>query len=228
MKDYELKQIALSKLKGKWFSAVMVCLVAAIITESVSFTMSMKDIFNSTGTIAENTSFNFGSLISLLLGGPVSLGLAGYFLNLLRDERAGFEDLLEGFRSFGKAFLLYVLIEVKTLLWTLLLIIPGIIASFRYAMSFYVLKDNPGISATDAIEASKEMMKGNKGRLFFLYFSFLGWAILSLITFGLGFLWLTPYVKASVAAFYEDLRDNHSVRLESLDEYGGNNDSYDN
>ena len=93
------------------------------------------------------------------------------------------------------------------LLWSLLFIIPGIIAGYRYAMTSYILAEHPDMRAGDAISYSKEMMKGNKWRLFCLHCSFIGWGILCLFTFGIGNLWLLPYKQAAEAAFYREISE---------------------
>ena len=87
----------------------------------------------------------------------------------------------------------------------MLFIIPGIIASYSYAMTDYILAENPELTAKEAIERSKDMMEGNRWRLFCLEISFVGWGILSLLTLGIGSLWLTPYMEASMAAFYREV-----------------------
>ena len=89
--------------------------------------------------------------------------------------------------------------------WALLFIIPGLIAAYRYQLTGYILAENPEMGANDAITRSKELMKGNKWRLFCLDFSFIGWDILSAFTLGIGDLWLTPYRSAAAAAFYREL-----------------------
>ncbi|KHF31013.1 hypothetical protein LR68_00503 [Anoxybacillus sp. BCO1] len=84
-----------------------------------------------------------------------------------------------------------------------MLIIPGIIKSLSYSQTFFLLKDHPEYSALQAISESKKRMKGYKGKLFLLYLSFIGWGLLSMLTFGIGFLWLVPYIYTSLAAFYD-------------------------
>ena len=96
-------------------------------------------------------------------------------------------------------------------LWFLLLIVPGIIKSFSYAMTPFILEENPELSANEAIDRSRAMMKGHKFDLFWLFLSFIGWIILAAIPFGLGFLWLTPYMETSVAAFYEDIKADYEI-----------------
>ena len=100
---------------------------------------------------------------------------------------------------------------VLILLWSLLLIIPGIVASLSYAMTGYILAENPDLTASPAIQQSKEMMQGNRWRLFCLQLSFIGWSILCLFTFGIGNLVLNPYQKAAEAAFYREINGTGRV-----------------
>ncbi len=87
--------------------------------------------------------------------------------------------------------------------------IPGIVAALSYSQAFYILAENPGIGALEAIRISKRMMYGYKGKLFLLYLSFIGWAILSALTLGIGYLWLIPYVSTTLANFYEEVKRNY-------------------
>ena len=98
-----------------------------------------------------------------------------------------------------------LLVTLYTVLWMLLFIIPGIVAAFRYSMTFYILAENPELSASEAINRSKELMDGNKWRFFCLGASFIGWIILTLFTLGIGNLFLNPYMQAAHAAFYRDI-----------------------
>ena len=104
-------------------------------------------------------------------------------------------------------FLMYLFI----VLWSLLLIIPGIIKAFSYSMTQFILEENPELSANEAIDHSRAMMKGHKFDLFWLLLSFIGWGILCIFTFGIGYIWLTPYVNTSVAAFYEDVKADYEA-----------------
>ena len=92
-----------------------------------------------------------------------------------------------------------------TFLWMLLLVIPGIIAAFNYAMVPYVLAENPELTASEALARSKALMRGNRWRLFCLGFSFIGWGLLAGLTLGIGNLFLVPYQQAATAAFYRDI-----------------------
>lgn len=143
------------------------------------------------------------SLIQLLLGGAVSLGHCRYYIGIIGGETPGFSTLFSRFRIFGKALGLNLFMGLFILLWALLLIIPGIIASYRYALAPYLMAQYPEKGIRECMNESKALMKGHKSRLFWLHMSFLGWALLSaLLTLGIGNLWLNPYMAAAEAAFY--------------------------
>ena len=147
-----------------------------------------------------------------VIGGSVSIGHNRFCLKLVDGEQAQFEDLFSGFDIFGNAFVLNLLITLKVIAWSLLFVIPGIVAAYRYSMATYIMAENPGMQATEAIERSKALMDGRKGDLFCLDLSFIGWAILALIPAGLGFIWLIPYMYTAQAAFYEELKKDYETR----------------
>lgn len=151
------------------------------------------------------------AIVTLIIGGPVTLGYVKFNLDMVNGYRPSFSDLFSQFGRFKEAFVMQLLRSIFIFLWSLLLVIPGIIATFSYAMAPYILYENPGMSASDAIAASKQMMDGNKWRLFCLNFSFIGWSILSVFTLGILNLWLIPYMEASYAAFYEELKREQFV-----------------
>lgn len=184
----ELRAIARKSLSGNWLPAVGITLLYTVIIGVLSYIPYI------------------GGIGVLLLGGPLTLGLITYFVRLVRNERPLVGVLFNSFDRFAVSFLVYLLVQIFVFLWSLLLIVPGIIAALRYSQAFFILRENPKIEVMEAIRQSKEMMKGHKGRLFVLYISFIGWAILACIPFGLGFIWLYPYMLAAQAAFYEDLK----------------------
>ena len=104
-----------------------------------------------------------------------------------------------------------VLAAIFIFLWSLLLVIPGIVKCFSYSMTPFILEENPELSANEAIDRSRAMMKGHKFDLFWLILSFIGWMILCFFTLGLGWLWLAPYMQTSVAAFYEDVKADYEI-----------------
>ncbi|MBU3159991.1 DUF975 family protein [Clostridium frigoris] len=206
----DLKCRAREQLNGKWLQAGIVCFIAWLVTMSFSGGNAVQSFQNiwQNGEPIRNSPNGFGSLVSFVLSGPITLGVTSYFLKLTRNEGPFIENMFSGFKFFVKSFVLNFLMGLFTFLWTLLLIIPGIIASLGYSMSYYIMVDNPELSASDALDRSKRMMNGFKFELFGLWCSYIGWFILGIITFGIGFLWITPYYETAKANFYQDLRFN--------------------
>jgi len=194
--NHELRALARKQLRGGWLVAAGVILVYNIMVSSVHY----FDIFM--GWVIP------GFIVQFIVGGPATLGLAAFFLNTARGQQVKFVDFFEGFKNLGKSFLLYLLYAFFVMLWSLLLVIPGIVKMFSYSMAYFILKDNPEIGAMEAITRSKRMMNGYKGKLFFLYLSFIGWGLLCILSFGIGLLWLLPYMLQSMANFYEDVKYN--------------------
>lgn len=142
----------------------------------------------------------------LILMGPISLGLSIFMLEVVRTGKSTLESGFKGFKQFGTSFGAGLLMIICTCLWSLLFYIPGIIAAIRYSMTFYIIADNPELSATEAIDKSKEMMKGHKGEYFVLLLSFFWWYLLCFITFGLAAIYVSPYIEATKIAFYEKIK----------------------
>ena len=123
----------------------------------------------------------------LIIAGPMTLGLSRGFLELARKKKTPFSVLFSGFRDFKRSFCTFLLVALKTVLWSLLFVVPGIIAAIRYSLSFFVLADNPDIKARDAIEKSKQMMKGKKLKYCIVsicFTTFYGWFYLSSVILG--------------------------------------------
>ncbi|MBP3609532.1 MAG: DUF975 family protein [Lachnospiraceae bacterium] len=169
-------------------------------------------------------------ILHFIIGGAVTLGYVKFNLNLVDRKPASFSDLFSEFHRFGTAFLMQLLRSVFTFLWSLLFVIPGIYAAYGYAMTPYILLENPEMTANEAIAASKKLMDGNRWRLFCLEMSFIGWILLAVMfTCGIGVLWLVPYMEASNAAFYREIKAEKYGREEKKeDPYEGfyNSGSY--
>ena len=147
----------------------------------------------------------FMAVIYFVLGSIVGVGYAKYNLNLVDKKNAAFETLFEYFSHWKTTTIARSLRALYVFLWSLLFIIPGIVAGFSYAMTDYILAEDPELTADEAISQSKSLMMGNKWRFFCLQFSFIGWDILATLAFGIGHLWLTPYKQAAYAAFYREV-----------------------
>lgn len=144
---------------------------------------------------------------SLLVAGPLLLGLTYFFLMISRSKIPTIADIFYGFNHFVTALCTMLCALVFVILWSLLLIVPGIIAALSYSQIFYILADDSSLGALEAIKKSKKLMEGNKWKLLTLSLRFLGWGILCIFTCGIGFLWLLPYMQTTKAKFYDDIKN---------------------
>ncbi len=141
---------------------------------------------------------------------PLNIGVAQNVLAWSRGEDVNkWKVLFGGFNSakiFFKQVGVVVLNTILCALWAILLVVPGIIKGLAYSMYPYVLRDEPDLSVWQTLKKSEAIMKGYKGKLFLMYLSFVGWFILGAFTFGILYIWLTPYVMTSTVKFYDDVR----------------------
>ncbi|MDO4199805.1 MAG: DUF975 family protein [Clostridia bacterium] len=146
--------------------------------------------------------------LAVLLFAPVlTLGVHYVYLKATTEEKPHFSEMFSKMSQFGTAFLTSLLSAIFIILWTLLLIIPGIIAAYSYSMRYYVLADHPDYSAMDAIRESKGIMKGHKFELFVLQISFIWWILLCVVTLGLASLYVIPYMEMAKANFYNKIKE---------------------
>jgi uncharacterized membrane protein len=200
------KNRALASLDSNWGKAVC-CTLVYMILSYVAQQMFLS-FYN-----VHTQEYNFtvfvplGGIFTLLLF-PMAWSFQTLFLDIVRGQKASVENLFDGYKDgkFVKTFCLGLLVSIFVFLWSLLLIVPGIIKSYSYSMSPYILKENPDMDAMEAINESMRLMDGHKMKLFLLDLSMIGWAILCCITCGIGTLFLTPYVYSCHAHFYEDLK----------------------
>ena len=148
-----------------------------------------------------------GAIVSFIIAGSISLSFASIFLNVLKGKKPVAKDLIFGFQDENLlrglfAFLRY---EIFTFLWTLLLIVPGIIKSISYSQMFYLMAENPKMTAGEAQAKSMKIMEGHKWDYFILQLSFIPWHLLSIVTFGIAEIYVTPYVSTTNAAFYKKI-----------------------
>lgn len=211
----ELRAQARERLEGQWGTFVLMTflmLVIQTILQIPGYIGSLLEILSPENVLASLSFSNISNILSLLAL-PLSWGLTVSLLRNHREESVDLENLFDGFRGgrYTRVFCALFLVNLFTFLWALLLIIPGIMKAFSYALTPYILLDEPELTARKAITRSCEIMEGRRWKLFCLYLSFIGWGILSLLTFGIGFLWLAPYMNASIAAFYEDARAEYEA-----------------
>ncbi len=190
---YEYRKRAREALDGNIFSNSWLFLLLAVLVADA---------------ILSFAGFTFIGMIILL--GPVSIGVASYTLHLIRqtEQKNKIEPLLDGFRgNVGTNILVGVLDVLFVVLWSLLFIIPGIVKAISYSQSFYIALEHPEYDANTCITESRKMMNGRKWRYFCLQLSFIGWIIVGFLCFGIGMLWVSAYMQAANAAFYEDIKN---------------------
>lgn len=226
---YELKTEVKSLLQGNWTRAIQLYLIPVIVmiininVSRSNSTDAMKDaVYNNGGAFSSLLSTSLTSYIISLVVLLISLSSAFRGLDWIEDPQLDFQPIKSNFTYFRspdwwKLILIYILVGIFTFLWTLLLVIPGIIKMMAYSQTYFIYKDlndrgeADGLTLTDYITRSRRLMVGNKGRYFMLQLSFLGWWILGSITLGIGFIWIYPYYKLTMANFYQDLVDKNAA-----------------
>lgn len=197
----ELMRRARESLRGRWLVAVGATLLFELIMGgSQAFFPRVEDLRLAVLFALINL------LVVLTIAGPLFLGWYRFFLGIVRRETPELGRLFDGFKTFGRTFAAYALMGLYVSLWSLLLVVPGIVAALAYSQTFFILSDHPNLTAAEAIDRSKHMMNGFKWKKLCLGFRFVGWILLSAVTCFIGLLWIYPYMMASYAHFYEDIR----------------------
>ena len=194
----EMRTAARAALKGRWTNPVLCALVFMLISCVISLL-----------TGSENHTVMFcGFVLTLLVVLPLGFGYQVAFLRHMRGEEA--DDLVtrpfNAFKAYSRYLGTSLLYTLFICLWTLLLIVPGIIMGLAYAMTPYIMHDHPELSPIECIRKSKAMMQGHKWQLFCLGLSFIGWLLLGILTLGILTLWVQPWMECSHAKFYEELK----------------------
>lgn len=216
MDTKEIRRQARAHLQGNWGLsigvAVVACLLGGLLTgmsfiPEISYWKQLN--FSETREIIEGVRIGFKNgilgLAAFIVGGVVQLGYARFLLRQHDGKPTEFNDLFSQFDRFGTGFAQHFLRSLYTLLWSLLLIIPGIIAALSYAMTPFILEEHPELTASEAIRRSKELMRGHKTDLFILELTFIGWSLLCILTLNLGHIALNPYKNAAYAVFYREI-----------------------
>ena len=211
----ELKQNAKNALKGKWGSVILAIILSVIVSYIVLIILSViRDIFVSIVNIElfEKILILVSLVVQIVLTTPITVGLYSFFIKLSETNKPEVREIFRPYNESCKnSMKMGLLIYFYTFLWSLVFIIPGIIKSYSYSMAYYIMAENPTMSAEEAITKSMEMMNGHKAELFFLQLSFFGWGVLAYCTCGIGYLWLTPYMNKTTANFYQAIKGESVV-----------------
>jgi len=239
----DMKASAKTALKGRWGLAILMLFISGILTSIITSVISQIGgttiwSYLQSGNY-EDIPINQSNFLlwaaNILLFPVLSTGLTWFFFDLYDRREVGVGTLFSGFKKYGPVVGANFMVSLFTMLWTLLLIVPGIIKALSYSQTLYLIKDRPELSVMDAIKESKRLMKGSKWRLFLTQLSFIGWIllpILGLIGAGIALvatdsyapmflltllsiiyfmginLYLRPYYQTTMAAFYRDLTKN--------------------
>lgn len=234
----ELKQEVKDTFRGNWGSAIIMSLIPVLITGVAQY-INQSTIASLTAALSVFQTYDEGFLLGMLLQATLlimvvslvvgfitdllNVGVNFEFINWLKNKDLDFSPIKAPFKIFNgkdfiKIFLIMILETVWVTLWSLLFVIPGIIKAYSYSQAYYLYKKAKEegtadqYSVMDYITQSRKLMNGHKWDLFVLQLSFIGWFLLSIITFGIGLLWLTPYMSATQMAFFNDLVANQDSK----------------
>ena len=186
----QLMRKARTLLEPHWILAIGVCLANAVIVAAP----------------AELNSY--GEIVSLLLAGPLQLGLCFFFLNLVKGKETRFELLFEGFKPLLTVLLAYAIITALTVIGLILLIVPGIVVALGFSMTYYVIAEDPEISFQTALEQSWKLTDGYKMELLELNLRFIPWYLLGLLCFIVGVFAVVPWHNTTLTLYYQYLKEN--------------------
>ena len=225
MRSREIREYALERLRGKWGIAILISLVASALggniadTAGFGFNLNISDSNSSSAQLSDEqllvfftifliaffTVLIFSLAYQVFLSNVIRVGNAKFWLNVADEGDHKFVDIFSGFQNYKSVVLVGLRTTLTISLLTLLFIIPGIIASYNYAMVPYIQVEHPEYSPWECMYKSKTMMYGNRWQLFCLEMSFFGWMILTIFTCGVGGIWLNPYMETARAVFYRSI-----------------------
>ena len=204
MNRAELKANAKVQIKGKIGIRFLITLIIGGISAVAGFVLGLVP---------------GGSIVASIIVTPAfALSTIRVYMNVANGGTPEAGDSFSGFDDFWSAFKVNFLVGLYTFLWSLLFVIPGIVKSFSYSMSMYILAENKGKSARECIEESKKMTDGHKLDLFVLGLSFFGWAALCVITLGIACIWVLPYMNTTYANAYYYLKSLIAPEVEPVEE----------
>lgn len=199
----ELKNEALATLRGKWTQPVLAALIVMLVSA-----------FTQGGNQTKSAVFvTLGFLVALLVACNLQFGFEVAMLRFRRGREDSVNEMLAaGFKEdYGRVLGISLLRAVFICLWSLLLIVPGIIKAYAYSMTAYIAEDNPELGPKECLDQSQAMMQGHKMDLFILDLSYIGWILLGFVSFGIGFLWISPWMEMAHIRFYEELKDGNAI-----------------
>lgn len=197
MDRLELKSMAKGQIRGKIGILFVITLIITGIGLAANLTIGCVPVV---GPL----------VVAIFISPSLTLSHTKVYLGVVQNRQLRAGDAFEGFYDFWTAFKVNFFQALFTILWSLLFVVPGIIKYFSYSMAMYIAAENPGMSALEAVNKSKEMMNGKKMDMFVLTISFLGWYLIGSITFGIAYIWILPYVNTTFANFYNSIKNEYT------------------
>lgn len=233
------KNAALDALRGNWVKAVVLTLLYVLLVgaftgptayNSVKMQQYTRENLSGARTVSRmasviqspeflsmqrraNGTSATSTLVQIFILFPVALGFTNAFRRLVvaQENKLLYNTVHIAFSNYWHKVWGMLLMAIFIALWTFLFIVPGIVKAYSYSMTPYILEENPELSANEAIDRSRFMMRGHKFDLFWLQLGFIGWFFLCILTGGIGFLWLEPYYSSAKAAFYEEVKADYAL-----------------
>ncbi|GIP45613.1 membrane protein [Paenibacillus sp. J45TS6] len=206
----KMKRRSLDALKGNWGKAILLTVLISIITVLIPTAMDIQRSGGVEPWVNEEAPGSLFSFVYEIVLMPFYVGVSWFYISLVRKEKAQIRNIFKIYqdgRLTLKLIWTYIVMIFFILLWTLLLIVPGIIKSISYSQTLYILRDHPEYSATQAITESRRLMDGYKWKYVLFLLSFIGWFLLTAVTFGLAWFFVGPYFSAAQAVFYDELKE---------------------
>ena len=208
----EIKAIGKERFKANYWTCVLAIVLVGVVLGVISGIGNIGAVTDmESGEVQPGPLSGVMSIVSLIVTGPLTIGLCSFFVKNIygNQELTAAYPIVSCKENFGRKLGGYLWMSLFTGLWSLLFVIPGIIKYFSYAMTPYILSDCPNVQAKDALKLSMRIMAGHKGELFVFYLSFIGWGILTALTFGiLGLLYVNPYMNSAAAVWYLEVRED--------------------
>lgn len=220
--NQDYKNAALIRLRGNWAPVVVAAIIYIIIEifckgveewDIISKKIPWLVNFVPSTAGAKAILQGCGWIVTIFIITPLGFGFYNALRVLYEEGDADVTSNMFGFATNNYLRVVYTgfLMLLKIFLWSLLLIVPGIIKAFAYALTPYILVEHPEMSSSEVLSESERLMEGHKFDLFWLELSFIGWFFLSILTLGIGFFWLEPYCQTAIVAFYNDIKAADAV-----------------
>ena len=220
-----LKQTALEKLKNNWDSTLKVNAIFLALAIFIEIPLRIfgnrwlleKGLVSTEAFLVASVAY----MIYMFLSIPILYGIKSFYMNISRGLGGRVADVFEGYKQFFPIAAIIFISGLFIILWSFLLIIPGIIKAISYTQILRVKKDNPEMKALECIDESKSLMEGHKMEYFILQLSFIGWSVLTVFTLGILGFWLLPYMETTYAEFYDKLKEvkyGSNIHVEQIKE----------